>query len=61
MNQNVIEAYTMLNVYIFIEPISKIMTGLITGIGRQGIASIFTLLGYWALGIPLTIIYVFHY
>jgi Na+-driven multidrug efflux pump len=36
------------------------MTGFITGIGRQGIASVFTLLGYWAIGIPLTLFLVFY-
>jgi len=50
----------MLTIFILIEPISKIMTGIITGLGRQGIASIFTLVAYWAVGIPLTLIYVFE-
>jgi Na+-driven multidrug efflux pump len=49
----------MLTIFILIEPISKIITGIITGLGRQGIASIFTLVAYWVLGIPLTLIYVF--
>lgn len=56
---NVIQAYNMLTIYLLLEPLSKILTGIITGLGRQGIASVFSLLSYWALGIPLTVIYVF--
>lgn len=48
-------AYSVLSLYVLIEPISKIATGILTGMGKRGIASVFTLLGYWAVGIPLTV------
>lgn len=51
----------MLTCYVVIEPISKIMTGIVTGLGKQGLASIFTLLGYWGFGIPLTLLYIYFH
>ncbi len=51
----------VLTLYILIEPLSKIMTGIITGLGKQGIASIFTLIAYWVIGIPFTLFYVFEF
>ena len=40
------------------EPLSKVVTGIITGLGKQGLASVVTLIGYWFIGIPITIGYV---
>ena len=50
----------MLTVYLMVEPLSKLITCIITGLGRQGLASIFTLIAYWVVGIPLTLFYVFE-
>ena len=51
-------AYGILSLYVLMEPLSKVIIGVITGLGKQGMASLVTLLGYWAFGIPLTIAYV---
>jgi len=37
------------------------MTGIITGLGKQGVASIFTIIAYWVIGIPFTLFYVFEF
>ena len=52
-------SFDMLTCYVVIEPISKIMTGIVNGLGKQGLASVFTLIGYWVVGIPLTLVYVY--
>ncbi|TNV79669.1 hypothetical protein FGO68_gene6084 [Halteria grandinella] len=61
VNADVAQSYHMLTAYLLVEPMSKIMTGIVTGLGKQGVASIFTLIGYWVIGIPLTLISVFNY
>ena len=61
VNQRVREAYLVVTLYILIEPLSKIMTGIITGLGKQGIASVFTLIAYWVIGIPFSLLYVFEF
>ena len=62
VNQIVSDSFPILTFYVFIEPLSKVITGVITGLGKQGTASVVTLIGYWLVGIPLTIFYIWvHY
>ena len=58
VNRIVSDSFTILTFYVFIEPLSKVITGVITGLGKQGNASVVTLIGYWVIGIPLTILYI---
>jgi len=58
VNRIVSEAYGILSLYVLMEPLSKVIIGVITGLGKQGTASLVTLLGYWVFGIPMTIAYV---
>ena len=55
------QGYEILTFYVFIEPLSKIMNGIVTGLGKQGLASIFTLIGYWCVGIPMTLTYIYFH
>ena len=62
VNQIVSDSFPILTFYVFIEPLSKVITGVITGLGKQATASVVTLIGYWVVGIPLTIFYIWlHY
>ncbi|TNV80766.1 hypothetical protein FGO68_gene5312 [Halteria grandinella] len=55
------KAYGILVFYVFAEPLSKVITGIITGLGKQGQASIFTLIGYWVVGIPISITFILYH
>eukprot|EP00347_Sterkiella_histriomuscorum_P000062 403377332 len=55
------KAFVLIGFYIFFECIQCIGSGIISGIGRQGKGSIFTLIGFWVIGIPISATQVFYY
>jgi hypothetical protein len=51
----------VLYVYIFFDTIHGVQSGIIRGLGRQGIGSIYTLVCYWLIGLPLALTLAFKY
>jgi Na+-driven multidrug efflux pump len=45
--------------YVLVDCIQCVGQGIIRGLGKQGKASIGTVVGYWGIGIPLSLIGVF--
>ena len=52
-------AYPVVLIYVFFDCIQCVGQGIIRGLGKQGRASIGTVLGYWVIGIPTTLLLVF--
>jgi len=51
----------VLYVYIFFDTIHGVQSGIIRGLGRQGVGSIYTLVCYWIIGLPLALTLAFKY
>jgi Na+-driven multidrug efflux pump len=45
--------------YVLVDCVQCVGQGIIRGLGKQGKASIGTVVGYWVIGIPLSLIGVF--
>jgi MATE family multidrug resistance protein len=54
-------AIPILNIFIFFDCLQGVGTGIIRGLGRQGLASTITITGYWIIGIPLSLASVFEF
>ena len=48
-------------IYVFIDCVQCVGQGMIRGLGKQGVASIGTVIGYWVIGIPLSLLAVFKF
>jgi multidrug resistance protein, MATE family len=46
-------------VFTFIYPVQCVGQGIIRALGKQGVASIGTIIGYWVIGIPFSLLAVF--
>lgn len=53
--------FPILQMYVLIDAMQGMGHGLICGIGRQAKASIFTMLGFWGLGVPTAVLLGFHF
>lgn len=62
-NQSVIDIitsiYPLVMIYVIFDCVQCVGQGIIRGLGKQGKASIGTVVGYWVIGIPLSLIGVF--
>ena len=47
--------------YVLIDCIQCVGQGMIRGLGKQGAASIGTVIGYWVIGIPISLLAVFKF
>jgi MATE family multidrug resistance protein len=56
VNQIIESTYFLLAIFIFFDCMQGVGTGVIRGIGKQGLASIISIIGYWVIGIPVSII-----
>jgi MATE family multidrug resistance protein len=61
VNEEVEKAYLILTTFVFFDCMQCVGTGIIRGLGRQGLASTITITGYWVIGIPISLISVFHF
>ncbi|CDW89421.1 na+-driven multidrug efflux pump [Stylonychia lemnae] len=61
INELVYQVFPILQVYVLIDSLQGMGIGLITGIGRQAKASIFTMTGFWGIGVPTAIILSFSF
>lgn len=52
-------AFPVMLCYVFIDCVQCVGQGIIRGLGKQGVSSIGTLIGYWAIGIPVALFAVF--
>lgn len=59
--QLVNRVYPVLSFYVFFDAMGGMGNGLIVGIGRQAKASIFTIIGYWVIGVPISAVLGFSY
>lgn len=57
----VLEVYACLWLYVFVDCVQCNGHGIIAGVGKQGKGSIYTLIGYWLIGIPVCFIQVFYF
>jgi MATE family multidrug resistance protein len=61
VNQIIKDIYFMLLLFTLLECFVQSGSGIITGIGKQGLGSVITLISFWAIGIPLALLLVFYY
>ena len=54
-------AIPILNIFIFFDCLQGVGTGIIRGLGRQGLASLITVTGYWVIGMPISYFSVFSW
>ncbi len=47
--------------YVVIDCVQCVGQGMIRGLGKQGAASIGTVIGYWVIGIPISLLCVFKF
>ena len=59
VNLEISKAYGIVSIFIFFDCMQGVGTGMIRGLGRQGIASTITIIGYWVIGIPISLYGVF--
>jgi MATE family multidrug resistance protein len=52
--EEVNKVYPLLSFYVLFDAMGGMGNGLIVGIGRQARASIFTIIGYWMIGVPVS-------
>lgn len=52
-------AWPIMCVYVFVDCVQCVGQGIIRGLGKQGVSSIGTVIGYWVLGIPISLLAVF--
>lgn len=53
------KAYPVILIYVFFDCVQCCGQGIIRGLGKQGAASIGTVIGYWVLGVPIACVAVF--
>lgn len=46
-------------VYVLMDCVQCVGQGMIRGLGKQGVSSIGTVIGYWFIGIPISLLCVF--
>ena len=61
VHKMIASAMVILSVFVFFDCMQSIGVGMIRGLGKQGIASVATVVGYWVIGIPLSLVCVFYY
>lgn len=61
VNQIIYGVFLYVIYYTWIDCLQGVCQGLISGIGRQGLASLFAIFGFWGLGIPTCLVLVFWY
>ena len=54
-----VSAYFMFSAFIFIDCLQGVIQGLLRGLGKQGTGGLFTFIGYWIIGIPVSLYCVF--
>eukprot|EP00347_Sterkiella_histriomuscorum_P003491 403364095 len=55
------QAFVLIGLYIIFDCTQCIGSGIIAGVGRQGKGSVFTIIGFWLIGIPVCLVQVFYY
>ena len=61
MNSIIESAFPIISFFVFFDCVQGVGQGIIRGLGKQGIASTVTIIGYWVLGIPISLVAVFYY
>lgn len=57
----IMTAYPIMLLYVFFDCVQCVGQGMIRGLGKQGPASIGTVIGYWLIGIPTSLLCVFSF
>lgn len=60
VNQLANQLYPILLALVFFDCVQGIAVGIIKGLGKQGLGSIVTLVGFWAIGLPISLYSVFY-
>mmetsp|Transcript_38176 Transcript_38176/g.36532 ORF Transcript_38176/g.36532 Transcript_38176/m.36532 type:complete len:143 (+) Transcript_38176:353-781(+) len=55
VNELIISVYFLIAIFVFFDCLQSVASGIIRGLGNQGKASIITCVGYWCLGIPISL------
>ena len=61
VNELIAKAYNVISIFVFFDCTQGVGQGIIRGLGKQGIASSVTIIGYWVIGIPMSLLAVFYY
>jgi len=59
VNALILSVYLLIAIFVFFDCLQGVTSGIIRGLGQQGLASCITLVGYWLIGIPLSLIAVY--
>ena len=61
VNSIIESAFPIISLFVFFDCVQGVGQGIICGLGKQGIASIVPIIGYWVLGIPTSLVAVFYF
>ncbi|CDW78027.1 na+-driven multidrug efflux pump [Stylonychia lemnae] len=60
VNSILAKSFPIISVFVFFDCVQGVGQGIIRGLGKQGRASIITIIGYWGIGIPTSLLCVFY-
>eukprot|EP00347_Sterkiella_histriomuscorum_P017497 403349125 len=61
VNTYIVEIFKIFSIFVFVDCLQYSAIGIIAGLGKQAVCSWITLLGFWGVGIPTSLIYVFYF